>query len=89
MQKSKIATICLIIVIAVYTIIRVTLLVKLGDITPYVINPIFWITFAIVLYKLLDKNYAYNYLDLVAVGRSAYKHLELWWCYYCKRIYKV
>ena len=57
MQKSKIATICLIIVIAVYTIIRVTFLNKLGDITPYLINPAFWIIFAITLYKLLDKNY--------------------------------
>ena len=57
MQKSKIATICLIIVIAVYSIIRVAFLQKLGNITPYVINPLFWITFAIALYKLLDKNY--------------------------------
>lgn len=57
MQKSKIATICLIIIIAFYTLIRVAFLQKLGDITPYLINPLFWITYAIVLYKLLDKNY--------------------------------
>lgn len=57
MQKSKIATICLIIAIAVYMIIKIFFLNNLGDITPYVINPIFWITFAIALYKLLENNY--------------------------------
>ena len=57
MQKSKMATICLIMIIVVYTIIRMTFFVKLGEVNLYVINPLFWIGYAITLYKLLDKNY--------------------------------
>ena len=57
MQKSKTATIVFIAIIAVYMVIRELYLEKLGTIYTYVINPLFWIIYGIILLKILDKNY--------------------------------
>lgn len=57
MQKSKIGTISIMIIIIIYTILRVTILSKLGTIYTYVINPLFWITLAFILYKLFGRTF--------------------------------
>ena len=57
MQKSKIATIGIIIFIILYTILRATCLLQLGKIYTYVINPLFWVVLVIFVYRLLGKTY--------------------------------
>ena len=57
MQKSKIATICFLIIIVIYTTLRVVFFQSLGAVYTYIINPLFWIICALILYKLLGKNY--------------------------------
>lgn len=57
MQKSKTATIIFIVLIVAYMFLSELILVNMGEIYTYVINPLFWIIFAFMLYRLLDKNY--------------------------------
>lgn len=57
MQKSKIATICFIILIAIYSALSIILLEKLGRIYTYIINPLFWIMLAISIRCFFGKNY--------------------------------
>ncbi len=57
MQKSKIATISFIILIALYSAISIIFLEKLGRIYTYIINPLFWIILAISIRSLFGKNY--------------------------------
>lgn len=56
MQKSKLTTICMILIIVIYTTLRVTVLASFEKI--YMTNPIFWIVYAIILLKILGKSFA-------------------------------
>ena len=57
MQKNKIATICFIIGIGVYVLLGDFLIFKLSSaVFTNIINPLFWTSLAIILYKLLGKN---------------------------------
>ncbi len=57
MQKSKLATIGIILIIIVYTALRVTIFTNLGMAYTYIINPLFWSVLSFNLYKMLGKNY--------------------------------
>lgn len=57
MQKSKIATISILLIIIIYTTLKVTIFSAYGNINTYLINPLFWIILAIVLYKTLGITY--------------------------------
>lgn len=57
MQKSKLATISIILIIIIYTVLKVTVLSQMGWIYTYLINPLFWIGLAIILYKLIGRTY--------------------------------
>ena len=57
MQKSKIATISILLIIIIYTTLKVTIFSAYGNINTYLINPLFWIILAIVLYKILGITY--------------------------------
>ena len=57
MQKSKIATISLIAIIIIYTVLSLVLLKPLGKVYTYILNPLFWIIFSLIIIKLIGKNF--------------------------------
>ena len=57
MRKSKIATLSIIFIIVLYTVLRVIIFSKFGKVYTYIINPLFWISLAFILYKTLGKTY--------------------------------
>lgn len=57
MQKSKIATISLIIIIIIYTAMSLQLLKAFGRIYTYILNPLYWIIFSLIIIRLLGINF--------------------------------
>ena len=58
MQKSKKATIFVILLILVYSLLgNLKLVIEINKIYLYIINPIFWIGMAIILKNLIPKMY--------------------------------
>lgn len=57
MQKSKISTLIIIVIIILFTILKFTILQSLNTIYVYIINPLFWFGLSTLLYFLLGKTY--------------------------------